>query len=204
MRTPDVAARQDSSVTSHGPRTKLCTQAFACTAVVQGGAHKIIFCVVLCRQKSCVFQSHRKTIGFCSELRLTRIYLILSIPPGLSREIFWRETLFLCLVQNESKPHRLISICTKPRKSFSRQFFLEINQVASTTDGFLCKLHWEERSWRCNGLEGKTIIFGPFALCPGTTTRARPPRRRLWRGGVQTGAVAHAAITYGIAVLRQK
>ena len=52
--------------------------------------------------------------------------------------------------------------------------------------------------------QGKTIIFGPFALCPGTTTRARPPRRRLWRGGDQTGAVAHAAITYGIAVLRQK
>ena len=56
---------------------------------------------ILCRQKSCVFQSHRKTIGFCSELRLTRIYLILSIPLGLSREMFWIETLFLCLVQNE-------------------------------------------------------------------------------------------------------
>ena len=31
--------------------------------------------------------------------------------------------LFLGLVQNESKAHRLISICTKPRKSFSRQIF---------------------------------------------------------------------------------
>ena len=46
---------------------------------------------------------------------------VLSIPLGLSREKIWREKLFLGLVQIESKVHRLISICTKPRKSFSRQ-----------------------------------------------------------------------------------
>ena len=51
MRTPDVAARHDSSVTSHGPRTKICTQACPCTTVVQAQAwpgnsmRKIIFCV---------------------------------------------------------------------------------------------------------------------------------------------------------------
>ena len=50
------------------------------------------------------------------------------------------------------------------------------------------RFQWEATSGRCNGLEGKTIIFGPFALCPGTTTRARPPRRRLGREVVQTGA----------------
>ena len=49
-------------------------------------------------------------------------------------------------------------------------------------------LQWEATSWRYAGLEGKTSIFGPFALCPGTTTRARPPRRRLGREVVQTGA----------------
>jgi hypothetical protein len=52
---------------------------------------------------------------------------LLSIPLGLSpppsREKIWREKLFLGLVQNESKAHRLISICTKPRKSFYHQFF---------------------------------------------------------------------------------
>ena len=50
---------------------------------------------------------------------------VLSIPLGLdpppSREKNWREELCLGLVQNESKAHRLISIRTKPRKSFSRQ-----------------------------------------------------------------------------------
>ena len=49
---------------------------------------------------------------------------VLSIPrfvPPPSREKIWREKLFLGLVQNESKAHRLISICTKHRKSFSRQ-----------------------------------------------------------------------------------
>ena len=55
-------------------------------------------------------------------------------------------------------------------------------------------IQWEATSWRCNGLEGKTIIFGPFALCPGTTTRARPPRRRLGREVVQTGAVVRAIL----------
>ena len=54
--------------------------------------------------------------------------------------------------------------------------------------GEIHPLHWEATSWRCNGLEGKTIIFGPFSLSPGTTTRARPPRRRLGREVVQTGA----------------
>ena len=49
-------------------------------------------------------------------------------------------------------------------------------------------MQWEATSWRYGGLEGKTIMFGPFALCPGTTTRARPPRRRLGREVVQTGA----------------
>ena len=44
------------------------------------------------------------------------------VPPP-SREKIWREKLFLGLVQNESKAHRLISICTKPRKSFYHQFF---------------------------------------------------------------------------------
>ena len=42
------------------------------------------------------------------------------VPPP-SREKIWREKLFLRLVQNESKANRLISICTKPRKKFSRQ-----------------------------------------------------------------------------------
>ena len=58
----------------------------------------------------------------------------------------------------------------------------------------ICTKQWEATSWRCNGLEGKTIIFGPFALCPGTTTRARPPRRRLGREVVQTGAVVRAIL----------
>ena len=53
---------------------------------------------------------------------------------------------------------------------------------------FTSELQWEATSWRCNGLEGKTIIFGPCALCPGTTTRARPPRRRPGLEVVQTGA----------------
>ena len=38
--------------------------------------------------------------------------------------------LFLGLVQNESKAHRLISICTKPRKSFSRQIIFELRSGA--------------------------------------------------------------------------
>ena len=42
------------------------------------------------------------------------------VPPP-SREKIWREELCLGLVQNESKANRLISICTKPRKNFSRQ-----------------------------------------------------------------------------------
>ena len=42
------------------------------------------------------------------------------VPPP-SREKIWREELCLGLVQNESKSHRLMSICTKPRKGFSRQ-----------------------------------------------------------------------------------
>ena len=53
---------------------------------------------------------------------------------------------------------------------------------------------WEATSWRYGGLEGQTIMFGPFALCPGTTTRARPPRRRLGREVVQTGAVVRAIL----------
>ena len=56
------------------------------------------------------------------------------------------------------------------------------------------ELQWEATSWRYGGLEGKTIMFGPFALCPGTTTRARPPRRRLGREVVQTGAVVRAIL----------
>ena len=54
----------------------------------------------------------------CSQFQNVKV---LSIPLGLSREKILREKLFLGLVQIESKVHRLISICTKPRKSFSRQ-----------------------------------------------------------------------------------
>ena len=60
-------------------------------------------------------------LGWTMNLGLTPS--VLSIPLGLSRDKIWREKLFLGLVQNESKAHRLISICTKPRKSFSHQFF---------------------------------------------------------------------------------
>ena len=48
---------------------------------------------------------------------------VLSIPLGLSRDKIWREKLFLGLVQIEINLCTLLSICTKPRKSFSRQIF---------------------------------------------------------------------------------
>ena len=48
---------------------------------------------------------------------------ILSIPLGLSRAKNWREKLFLGLVQIEINLSALLSFCTKPRKSFSRQIF---------------------------------------------------------------------------------
>ena len=47
--------------------------------------------------------------------------LVLSIPLGLSRDKIWREKLFLGLVQIEINLCTLLSICTKPRKSFSHQ-----------------------------------------------------------------------------------
>ena len=47
--------------------------------------------------------------------------VLLSIPLGLSRDKIWREKLFLGLVQNEINLFALLSICTKPRKSFSLQ-----------------------------------------------------------------------------------
>ena len=60
---------------------------------------------------------------------------VLSIPLGLSRDKIWREKLFLGLVQIEINLCALLSFCTKPRKSFSRQIFsLEgggTNQVES-------------------------------------------------------------------------
>ena len=59
--------------------------------------------------------------GQISKFSFNQFQTLLSIPLGLSRDKIWREKLFLGLVQNESKVHRLISICTKPRKSFSRQ-----------------------------------------------------------------------------------
>ena len=46
---------------------------------------------------------------------------LLSIPLGLSRDKIWREKLFLGLVQIEINLCTLLSICTKPRKSFSHQ-----------------------------------------------------------------------------------
>ena len=62
-------------------------------------------------------------------------YITPSLPPSLSLSLYchfhlicpakkkWRETLFVCLVQIESKANRLISICTKHRKSVSHRFF---------------------------------------------------------------------------------
>ena len=44
--------------------------------------------------------------------RIRTSFQVLSIPLGLSRDKIWREKLFLCLVQIESKVHRSISICT--------------------------------------------------------------------------------------------
>ena len=60
----------------------------------------------------------------------------MSIPLGLSGDKIWREKLFLGLVQIEINLCTLLSICTKHRKSFSRQIFPETNQVESTI--FLC------------------------------------------------------------------
>ena len=48
---------------------------------------------------------------------------LLSIPLGLSRDKIWQEKHFLCLVQIEINLCTLLSICTKHRKSFSRQIF---------------------------------------------------------------------------------
>ena len=48
---------------------------------------------------------------------------LLSIPLGLSRDKIWREKLFLGLVQIEINLLTLLSICTKPTKSFSRPIF---------------------------------------------------------------------------------
>ena len=41
------------------------------------------------------------------------------------------KPLFLCLVQIESKASRLISICTKPRKSVSPKFLFFVGQIKS-------------------------------------------------------------------------
>ena len=59
------------------------------------------------------------------------------VPPP-SREKIWREELSLGLVQNESKAHRLISICTKPRKSFSRQT-LSLDKPSGIDNTACCK-----------------------------------------------------------------
>ena len=61
---------------------------------------------------------------------------ILSIPFDFSWDKIWREKLSLCLVQIEIHLFALLSFCTKPRKSFSRQIFSRegggTNQVEST------------------------------------------------------------------------
>ena len=49
--------------------------------------------------------------------------VILSIPFDFSWDKIWREKLSLCLVQIEIHLFALLSFCTKPRKSFSRQIF---------------------------------------------------------------------------------
>ena len=59
------------------------------------------------------------------------------VPPPC-REKIWREDLSLGLVQNESKAHRLISICTKPRKSFSRQT-LSLDKPSGIDNTACCK-----------------------------------------------------------------
>ena len=60
----------------------------------------------------------------------------MSIPLGLSRDKIWREKLFLGLVQIEINLCALLSFCTKPRQSSSRQIFSRegggTNQVEST------------------------------------------------------------------------
>ena len=67
------------------------------------------------------------TSGFFSQSRP-----LLSIPLGLSREKFWRQKLFLCLVQIEINLIALLSFCTKPEKVSFAKFFPETNQVEST------------------------------------------------------------------------
>ena len=62
--------------------------------------------------------------------------VVLSIPLGLSCDKIWRENLFLCSVQIEINLIALLSFCTKPRKSISRQIFSRdgggTNQVETT------------------------------------------------------------------------
>ena len=78
MRTPDVAARQDSSVTSHGPRTKICTEAPPCTAVVQGGA------TPRNQKKVYILRSSRETVFAMNDLWKEPMMMLRPTP--LSRE----------------------------------------------------------------------------------------------------------------------
>ena len=48
---------------------------------------------------------------------------LLSIPLGLSGDKIWREKPFLGLAQIEINLCALLSFCTKPRQSSSRQIF---------------------------------------------------------------------------------
>ena len=93
--------------------------------------HAVCWCIKLFKLSSasdaaCVFETAENAICVCGipdRENLETRNLELTLGDNRSRENIWRETLFLCLVQIESKAHRLISICTKHRKSFCRQNF---------------------------------------------------------------------------------
>ena len=68
-------------------------------------------------------RTHAPCHRFSGSKDCTAMVSLLSIPLGLSRDKIWREKLFLGLVQIEINLCTLLSICTKPRKSFSRQIF---------------------------------------------------------------------------------
>ena len=112
----------------------------------------------------------------------------MSIPLGLSREKIWREKLFLGLVQIESKVHRLISICTKPRKSFSRQI-LSLdkpsgidNRETMAVQSLLPEKRWQGACVRREGSrceKTEAAIKKPIAAPALTLSGTRPPLRNL-------------------------
>ena len=76
-----------------------------------------------CSKKGTKVQKCTRSCRLSSLIQVSACRLLLSIPLGLSRAKNWREKLFLGLVQIEINLCALLSFCTKPRKSFSRQIF---------------------------------------------------------------------------------